>query len=163
MIYSFFLFPSLCHPAPFPSPLSLLSVTGSHPLLFADSALCPPSGSSVIVLRVDIGHWRKGDLQQNSEEDGGRRPSVSQRTAAGHPFILLFACRQCSSRWRRNSIFILSLTVLFFLLPHYPTFSLNLFSSPILPSPALPFLSLFFSSLSLALSQTHTHSLSFSF
>lgn len=39
-------------------------------------------------------------------------PAVSQGTAAGHLFISLFARRQCSRLWRRNSIFILSFTVI---------------------------------------------------
>lgn len=39
-------------------------------------------------------------------------PAVSQGTAAGHLFISLFARRQCSCLWRRNSIFILSFCVI---------------------------------------------------
>lgn len=61
----------------------------------------------------------------------GNCPTVSQRIAPGHLFISLFARRQCSRLWRRNSIFILSFS--FFsplrISPHFPpNYYLLLFS-----------------------------------
>lgn len=114
-----FCFPPLFLFIVYPSPqLPPCSVTGSLPRLFAESALCPPPGSPIIVLRADIGHRQWGTCSKRQLERGaairkmGNCPTVSQRTAAGYLFILLFARRQCSRLWRRNSIFILSLTVL---------------------------------------------------
>lgn len=61
MIHPFFMLPlSFVLFSLYPSPeLSTCTLTGCLSHLFADSALCPPSGSPIIVLRVDIGHRQR--------------------------------------------------------------------------------------------------------
>lgn len=73
------------------------SVTGSLPRLFADSATCPPSGSPVIVLRVDIGHWQLETCSKRGlvggrgchQEDGelSNRQSENGARSSFHPFV----------------------------------------------------------------------------
>lgn len=91
-----------------------------------------------------------GDLQQGSELEGGggcqqEHGELSvreQRQVIFSSFCLL--AKQCSRLWRRNSIFLLSLTV-FLSPPHQPTPAKTIVRFLLSLEPSLPLFSLFFS------------------
>lgn len=134
MIHPFFLpcvfFPPFL-PLSLPCTIFLDPLHGLWQVVFHDCLLTQRRSS---YCTVAIGH-----SQQQRELKGGAairkmgdHPTVSLRTTAGHLFILLFARRQCSRLWRRNSISILSLTAFLSPLHIIPPFCWNY--SLLLPS-----------------------------
>lgn len=151
MIHRFFLYPSpfflfTLSPSLQPSPRH---VTGSLPRLVADSALCPPSGSPIIVLRVDIGHWQAVGRLAAGEWVGGRgrhqedgwlsnRQSENSGRSSFHPFVWLTgSVLVCEDEIQSSSFHSLFFSPLHIAPPF-------LFSASILLEPTLPFFSIFF-------------------
>lgn len=128
MIHPFFLLPHLSPPLIlYPSPELLpYSMTGSLQRLLADSVLCPPSGSLIIVLGVDVGHWQRGTCREGKKKKGGACvrmmgdcPTVSQRTAAGQLFIP-FVRSQAVFSFVKAKFNLHPFTQVFSPPPHYP-------------------------------------------